>query len=148
MPTQFKKFLLWNKQDMVDEELIFGVVYNTTNQSSLLTRVELELRTKAIDLFNELLPMMGKDVIREKVTHKLHKTAVLLKDKILVAAICFRPCPSKGFSEIVFCGVAEQRRGYGAAIINKFKEFSQANRIKYLLTSADNTAVGKSGDCN
>lgn len=75
-----------------------------------------------------------------------HKTLALIKDKIPIGGICFRPFPAQGFTEIVFCAVSsnEQVKGYGTHLMNHLKEYHIKQNILNFLTFADEFAIGKS----
>ena len=77
--------------------------------------------------------------------HRKHKTLALIKDKIPIGGICFRPFPSQGFTEIVFCAVSsnEQVKGYGTHLMNHLKEYHIKQNIFHFLTFADEFAIGK-----
>jgi len=74
-----------------------------------------------------------------------HKTLALIKDNIPIGGICFRPFPSQGFTEIVFCAVSsnEQVKGYGTHLMNHLKEYHIRQNILHFLTFADEFAIGK-----
>lgn len=77
--------------------------------------------------------------------YRKHKTLALIKDKIPIGGICFRPFPSQGFTEIVFCAVSsnEQVKGYGTHLMNHLKEYHIKQNIFHFLTFADEFAIGK-----
>ena len=76
--------------------------------------------------------------------HRKHNTLALIKDNIPIGGICFRPFPSQGFTEIVFCAVSsnEQVKGYGTHLMNHLKEYHIKQNILHFLTFADEFAIG------
>lgn len=69
----------------------------------------------------------------------------MIKDKIPIGGICFRPFPLQGFTEIVFCAVSsnEQVKGYGTHLMNHLKEYHIKQNIFNFLTFADEFAIGE-----
>lgn len=70
---------------------------------------------------------------------------ILLKDKKkVIGGVTFRPFKSLGFSEVVFCAVSsnEQVKGYGTRMMNFLKDYSISSGSLFLLTYADEFAVG------
>lgn len=65
----------------------------------------------------------------------------------IIGGCTFRLFPNQGFCEIVFCAISasEQVKGFGSILMSWLKEQvkeSSQDRIKHLLTYADNYAVG------
>jgi histone acetyltransferase len=101
-----------------------------------------------IDLKNIIarqLPKMPKEYIVKLLFDRKHEAMVILKNNTkIIGGICFRVFDSQKFAEIVFLAVTgtEQVRGYGTRLMNKFKEEMQRRGMEYLLTYADNYAIG------
>ncbi|XP_016991343.1 histone acetyltransferase KAT2A [Drosophila rhopaloa] len=95
-------------------------------------------------VFAYQLPEMPREYISQLVFDTKHKTLALIKEKQPIGGICFRPFPSQGFTEIVFCAVtmSEQVKGYGTHLMNHLKDYSIQRGIKHLLTFADCDAIG------
>lgn len=95
-------------------------------------------------VFAHQLPEMPREYISQLVFDAKHKTLALIKDNQPIGGICFRPFPTQGFTEIVFCAVtmAEQVKGYGTHLMNHLKDYSIQRGIKHLLTFADCDAIG------
>lgn len=95
-------------------------------------------------VFAHQLPEMPREYISQLVFDSKHKTLALIKENQPIGGICFRPFPSQGFTEIVFCAVtmAEQVKGYGTHLMNHLKDYSIQRGIKHLLTFADCDAIG------
>ncbi|XP_017843335.1 histone acetyltransferase KAT2A [Drosophila busckii] len=95
-------------------------------------------------VFAHQLPEMPREYISQLVFDTKHKTLALIKENQPIGGICFRPFPSQGFTEIVFCAVtmAEQVKGYGTHLMNHLKDYSIQRGIKHLLTFADCDAIG------
>lgn len=101
-----------------------------------------------IDLKNIIarqLPKMPKEYIVKLLFDRKHEAMVIVKNKTkIIGGICFRVFESQKFAEIVFLAVTgnEQVRGYGTRLMNKYKEEMQRRGMEYLLTYADNYAIG------
>ncbi|XP_064548388.1 histone acetyltransferase KAT2A [Drosophila montana] len=95
-------------------------------------------------VFAHQLPEMPREYISQLVFDTKHKTLALIKENQPIGGICFRPFPTQGFTEIVFCAVtmAEQVKGYGTHLMNHLKDYSIQRGIKHLLTFADCDAIG------
>ncbi|KAH8307051.1 hypothetical protein KR044_004017 [Drosophila immigrans] len=95
-------------------------------------------------VFAHQLPEMPREYISQLVFDTKHKTLALIKENQPIGGICFRPFPTQGFTEIVFCAVtmAEQVKGYGTHLMNHLKDYSIQRNIKHLLTFADCDAIG------
>jgi len=102
-----------------------------------------------IDLKNIIarqLPKMPKEYIVKLIFDRKHEAMVIVKnDSKIIGGICFRTFESQKFAEIAFLAVTanEQVKGYGTRLMNKYKEEMQRRDIEYLLTYADNYAIGK-----
>ena len=66
------------------------------------------------------------------------------QNKKVVGGICYRPNPENKFVEIAFLAISalEQVKGFGTRLMNKLKDHCKKGRYKYLLTYADNNAIG------
>ncbi|KAI8041547.1 histone acetyltransferase KAT2A [Drosophila gunungcola] len=95
-------------------------------------------------VFAYQLPEMPREYISQLVFDTKHKTLALIKENQPIGGICFRPFPTQGFTEIVFCAVtmSEQVKGYGTHLMNHLKDYSIMRGIKHLLTFADCDAIG------
>ncbi|XKL59939.1 hypothetical protein PGB90_000955 [Kerria lacca] len=96
------------------------------------------------NVFAHQLPRMPREYITRLLFDPKHKTLALIKDKIPIGGICFRPFPTQGFTEIVFCAVSanEQVKGYGTHLMNHLKEYHIKQNILHFLTFADEFAIG------
>ncbi|KAL9904976.1 histone acetyltransferase KAT2A isoform X2 [Glossina fuscipes] len=95
-------------------------------------------------VFAHQLPEMPREYISQLVFDTKHKTLALIKENMPIGGICFRPFPSQGFTEIVFCAVtmSEQVKGYGTHLMNHLKDYSIQKGVLHLLTYADCDAIG------
>ncbi|VDO70283.1 unnamed protein product [Haemonchus placei] len=96
-------------------------------------------------LFSVQLPKMPKEYITRLVFDDRHRNMVLLKKgKGVIGGICFRPFPTQGFIEIVFCAITanEQVKGYGTHLMNHLKVYQVKCGNYHLLTFADEFAIG------
>ncbi|KAF1770318.1 hypothetical protein GCK72_002136 [Caenorhabditis remanei] len=97
------------------------------------------------NLFGAQLPKMPKDYVTRLIFDSRHQNMVILKrDMGVIGGICFRPFPSRGFVEIVFCAITamEQVKGYGTHLMNHCKDYMIKNKIYHMLTFADEFAIG------
>lgn len=88
---------------------------------------------------------MPKEYIVKLAFDRHHESMVILKNNTkVIGGICYRQYKSQRFAEVAFLAVTanEQVRGYGTRLMNKFKEHMQKQGIEYLLTYADNFAIG------
>jgi len=116
----------------------FRVVYNDGDPQRMLDLVCLK------NIFSTQLPKMPKEYIVRLVLDRNHRSMCILKRNRVIGGICFRPFPTQGFAEIVFCAITsnEQVKGYGTRIMNHLKEHVKQEHIEYFLTFADNYAIG------
>lgn len=127
-----------------DEGLIeFRVIGNDLDpfqqRTQLAQLVELQI------LFGVQLPKMPKDYVTRLIFDPRHQNMVILKKDVgVIGGICFRPFPSRGFVEIVFCAITamEQVKGYGTHLMNHCKDYMIKNKIYHMLTFADEFAIG------
>lgn len=97
------------------------------------------------NIFSRQLPKMPKEYISKLVFDRNHESLVILKNKNkIIGGICYRKYPTQHFAEIAFLAVTatEQVKGYGTRLMNKYKDKMQAENIEFLLTYADNYAIG------
>ena len=125
----------------------FRVVVNDNKPQSMIDLITLK------NIFSAQLPKMPREYIVRLVLDRKHRSLCLVRkdDNRVIAGICYRPFPTQGFCEIVFCAVtaSEQVKGYGRAIMNQLKEqvkldWKKLNYdvpTKYFLTYADNHAT-------
>ncbi|XP_055836457.1 histone acetyltransferase KAT2A-like [Episyrphus balteatus] len=95
-------------------------------------------------VFAHQLIKMPREYISQLVFDTKHKTLALIKDGQPIGGICFRPFPTQGFTEIVFCAVtmSEQMKGYGSHLMHHLKDYSIRRGIRHFLTYADEFAIG------
>lgn len=79
-----------------------------------------------------------------------HKTIALIKNGRPIGGICFRPFPTQGFTEIVFCALtfSEQMKGYGAHLMNHLKDYHISKGILHFLAFGDQNAIGNTPHLN
>ncbi|KRX08151.1 Bromodomain [Pseudocohnilembus persalinus] len=119
--------------------LDFRVIKNDKTSENCRRLIDLK------NIFSRQLPKMPKEYIVKLVFDRNHEAMVIIKnDKKVIGGICYRRYPTQRFAEIAFLAVTaqEQVKGYGTRLMNKFKEQMQKQDIEYLLTYADNFAIG------
>jgi histone acetyltransferase len=118
----------------------FGVVSNDRKIENMIQLLHLR------NLFSKALVKMPRDYLARMIFDRRHLTFTMYRDNgTIVGGLCFRPFVHRGFAEVVFLAIAqgEQVRGKGTRLMNHFKEYCKRELgIKYLLTYADNFAIG------
>jgi len=104
-----------------------------------------------IDLKNIIakqLPKMPKEYITRLIMDRNHESMLLVRKTSnpikVIGGVVYRPFEKSKFVEIAFLAITslEQVRGYGTRLMNKLKAYLQGRKIKYMLTYADNNAIG------
>jgi histone acetyltransferase len=104
-----------------------------------------------IDLKNIIakqLPKMPKEYITRLIMDRKHESMLILKksetSNKVIGGIVYRSFEENEFVEIAFLAVMaiEQVKGYGTRLMNKLKAHLQKKKIKYMVTYADNNAIG------
>lgn len=126
------------KQEEKDGILEFKVVQNDGDPENMKAMVYLK------DIFSKQLPKMPTEYISRLVLDRRHKAVAMVKNKVIIGGIQFRPFVDRNFIEIVFCAVTrnQQVRGYGSYLMNHLKKYAQSQKIYHFLTYADNFAIG------
>lgn len=134
------KYVFREKQeDVIQFRLITNPFVKSWDEKELYWLVILN------NIFCQQLPRMGREYICRLVFDPRHITLALIKDgHHVIGGINFRPFYKQRFSEIVFCAVCfnEQVKGYGTRLMNYLKDYHVAIGMQYLLTYADEYAVG------
>ena len=116
----------------------FSKFFNRTHENM---RLLIDLK----NIFSRQLPKMPKEYISKLVFDRNHESLVILRSKTkIIGGICYRMYPTQKFAEIAFLAVTatEQVKGYGTRLMNKYKAKMQDYGMEYLLTYADNYAIG------
>lgn len=109
------------------------------------THENMKLLIDLKNIFARQLPKMPKEYIVKLVFDRNHEAMVIVKNKTkAIGGICYRMYPTQKFAEIAFLAITatEQVRGYGTRLMNKYKERMQKNGMEYVVTYADNFALG------
>ncbi|KAL7477601.1 hypothetical protein ACHAW6_003402 [Cyclotella cf. meneghiniana] len=122
------------------------IVINDGKRESLIRLIGLK------SLFAKQLPKMPKEYIARLVFDRRHKSLALLSgdprkkftDEEIIGGICYRSYPDMRFAEIAFCAVnaSQQVKGYGTKLMNLLKMHAVTEGIEYMITYADNYAIG------
>ncbi|CAH0558007.1 unnamed protein product [Brassicogethes aeneus] len=96
------------------------------------------------NVFSRQLPRMPVEYITQLLFDPKHRTIALIKDSRPIGGICFRPFPTQGFTEIVFCALtfSEQMKGYGTHLMNHLKDYHISKGILHFLAFGDQNAIG------
>lgn len=118
--------------------LRFAIVRNDGDAQSLISLIDLK------NVFAKQLPKMPKEYIVRLVLDRHHTSLACIFQQQLVGGITYRLHATQAFAEIAFCAVSatHQVRGYGTRLMNQLKEHAKREGIAYLLTYADNHAIG------
>eukprot|EP01022_Parablepharisma_sp_SALTPOND_P000764 TRINITY_DN105014_c0_g1_i1.p6 TRINITY_DN105014_c0_g1~~TRINITY_DN105014_c0_g1_i1.p6 ORF type:complete len:551 (-),score=82.26 TRINITY_DN105014_c0_g1_i1:14827-16479(-) len=104
-----------------------------------------------IDLKNIIakqLPKMPKEYITRLIMDRNHEAMLIVKKATtpvkVIGGVVYRPFEKCKFVEIAFLAITslEQVKGYGTRLMNKLKSHLQKRKFKYMLTYADNNAIG------
>ena len=118
--------------------LRFVPLTNDGRAESLVPLVDLK------NIFAKQLPKMPREYIVRLVLDRFHHSLACEFQREVVGGICYRAHPEQSFAEIAFCAVSatHQVQGYGTRLMNQLKEKAKRDGIEYLLTYADNHAIG------
>eukprot|EP00826_Nyctotherus_ovalis_P065034 TRINITY_DN9550_c0_g1_i10.p1 TRINITY_DN9550_c0_g1~~TRINITY_DN9550_c0_g1_i10.p1 ORF type:complete len:371 (+),score=108.58 TRINITY_DN9550_c0_g1_i10:213-1325(+) len=104
-----------------------------------------------IDLKNivsKQLPKMPKEYITRLMLDRNHSSMMIVKKtparSKVIGGVVYRPFEHGKFAEIAFLAITstEQVKGYGTRLMNKLKSHLQKQSIRFMLTYADNNAIG------
>ena len=104
-----------------------------------------------IDLKNIIakqLPKMPKEYITRLIMDRNHESMLIVKKTStpikVIGGVVYRPFEKCEFVEIAFLAITslEQVKGYGTRLMNKLKAYLQKKKMKYMITYADNNAIG------
>lgn len=118
----------------------YVTIYNDESYESMKFLIDIK------NIFSRQLPKMPKEYIVRMVFDRNHKCLLILKNKtMVVGGICYRLFAENHFAEIVFLAITpkEQIKGFGTRLMNHFKEKMRIEKIRFLMTYADNYAVGR-----
>eukprot|EP00826_Nyctotherus_ovalis_P035623 TRINITY_DN3072_c0_g4_i1.p1 TRINITY_DN3072_c0_g4~~TRINITY_DN3072_c0_g4_i1.p1 ORF type:complete len:224 (+),score=69.13 TRINITY_DN3072_c0_g4_i1:315-986(+) len=100
------------------------------------------------NIISKQLPKMPKEYITRLIMDRNHESLLLVKREAvgrrIIGGVVYRPFEQNSFVEIAFLAITsqEQVKGYGTRLMNKLKTHLQKCKIKYMLTYADNNAIG------
>lgn len=97
------------------------------------------------NIFSRQLPKMPKEYICKLIFDRRHEAIVIRKrGHKIIGGICFRVYEEQRFAEIAFLAISaeEQIKGFGTKLMNQLKTEMQVRGIHFLMTYADNLAIG------
>jgi histone acetyltransferase len=97
------------------------------------------------NIFSRQLPKMPKEYICKLIFDRRHEAIVIKKrNGKIIGGICFRVYETQKFAEIAFLAISaeEQIKGFGTKLMNQLKAEMQIRGIEFLMTYADNLAIG------
>ena len=128
------------RQEEKEHLIQFRTIVNDGKRDSFIVLTGLK------NIFMKQLPEMPKDYITRLLYDKNHfSLALLRKNLMVIGGVTYRLFPSQKLAEIVFCAISsnEQVKGYGSLLMSHLKDsISQDGQIQYILTYADNYAIG------
>ena len=106
-----------------------------------------DVMRKLIDLkniFAKQLPKMPKEYIVRLIFNKNHESIVVKQNNKILGGICYCIFDCVKLCEIVFLAISSdfQTKGFGTKLMNNLKKEMQARKIQFLMTCADNLAIG------
>lgn len=118
--------------------LRFVPVRNDSSTEAVVPLIDLK------NIFAKQLPKMPKEYIVRLVLDRFHESLACEFEREVVGGITYRVHAEQSFAEIAFCAVSasHQVQGYGTRLMNQLKERAKREGIQYLLTYADNHAIG------
>lgn len=124
---------------------VAGVKYtfHTLRNDGSLTMMRQLIDLK--NIFAKQLPKMPKEYIVRLIFDRKHESIVIKDPKSKIfGGICYRVFPTVSLAEIVFLAVMSERqiKGFGTRIMNELKTEMQRREIRFLMTCADNLAIG------
>ena len=140
-PSEVLTPLMRERQHAHDERagrLRFVVVTNDGQDRTLIRLIDLK------NIFGKQLPKMPKEYIVRLVLDSHHTSIACEYEGEVVGGITYRRHAAQAFAEVAFCAVSGTRqvRGYGTRLMNQLKEHCKREGIHFLLTYADNQAIG------
>lgn len=109
---------------------------------------DLKTMKKLVDLkniFAKQLPKMPKEYIVRLMFDRKHESIAIKEESgKIYGGICYRVFETVKLAEIVFLAVMSERqiKGFGTKIMNQLKTQMQNRGIRFLMTCADNLAIG------
>lgn len=121
------------------ESLQFEILKNDGTIPTMKKLIDLK------NIFARQLPKMPKEYIVRLIFDSKHESIVIKdnEDKIF-GGVCYCIFNSVQLAEIVFLAIMSDRqiKGYGTKLMNHLKATMQARGISFLMTCADNLAIG------
>jgi histone acetyltransferase len=117
----------------------FETIKNNGNLSVMKKLIDLK------NIFAKQLPKMPKEYISRLMFDRKHESIAIKDEKgKIFGGICYRVFEPVKLSEIVFLAVMSERqiKGFGTKIMNELKMQMQTRGIRFLMTCADNLAIG------
>lgn len=129
-------------QTIKDEEtsgsIIFHVIKDRSSDQNLIWLSNLKT------VISRQLPKMPKEYIVRLVFDRFHESIIVTRENRVIGGVCYRPNREERFIEIAFLAISstEQVKGFGTRLMNKLKEYCKNEGFDYMLTYADNNAIG------
>lgn len=100
------------------------------------------------NIISKQLPKMPREYIARLIMDRNHESMLIVRNKgkasRVIGGVVYRVFEANKFVEIAFLAITslEQVKGYGTRLMNKLKAYLQTRKLKYMLTYADNNAIG------
>eukprot|EP00826_Nyctotherus_ovalis_P045259 TRINITY_DN4989_c0_g1_i4.p1 TRINITY_DN4989_c0_g1~~TRINITY_DN4989_c0_g1_i4.p1 ORF type:complete len:224 (-),score=76.49 TRINITY_DN4989_c0_g1_i4:208-879(-) len=100
------------------------------------------------NIISKQLPKMPREYISRLIMDRNHESMLIVRNKgkvsRVIGGVVYRVFEANKFVEIAFLAITslEQVKGYGTRLMNKLKAYLQTRKLKYMLTYADNNAIG------
>jgi histone acetyltransferase len=121
------------------EDLSFEVLRNDGSIASMKKLIDLK------NIFARQLPKMPKEYIVRLIFDPKHESIVIKNEEDRIfGGVCYCIFSTVKLAEIVFLAIMSDRqiRGYGTKLMNYLKTEMQKQQISFLMTCADNLAIG------
>jgi len=126
-----------------DKHIIeFPVYKNDGNMKHMKALIDL------MNIIKRQLPRMPREYITRLIMDRNHESMLIVRHQgntsKVIGGVVYRPFEENKFVEIAFLAITslEQVKGYGTRLMNKLKAYLQGRKLKYMLTYADNNAIG------
>lgn len=118
--------------------LEFEVLHNDGQPPAMRKLIELK------NVFSKQLPKMPKEYIVRLIFSKNHEAIAVRQGSKILGGVCYCLFPGVRLCEIVFLAISSEHQtcGLGTRLMNHLKTHMQKKSIEFLMTCADNLAIG------
>lgn len=123
---------------MKDSPIEFEILSNNGNPTVMRKLIDLK------NIFAKQLPKMPKEYIVRLIFNSKHESIVVKQGEKILGGICYCLFETVRLCEIVFLAISSehQTKGFGTKLMNRLKSEMQTRKIQFMMTCADNLAIG------